>query len=306
MSFKEILKKNRPNLSDTSIRTYDSILRNLCMVLDEDAEDCKLSFFENNAQEVIKYLRHFPPHIRKLRLSALVVLTQHHDVSKKYRDLMMADIKSTSDENNKQEKTPKQKENWISQEDILKLHEDMSKRASFMMNPKYTRFKSRDDRKLFFNYLILSLYVLNPPRRLLDYTEMLMSKPKEATKLNYITDPKRNAPKKFVFNTYKTASKYGEQIVEIHPKLKMILNKWKLLNPESKYLLENQQGQKLSPSDLTKRLNSIFGRKISVNMLRHIFISEEVLKDMPKIQELQEVAREMGHSMDQQILYAKK
>jgi hypothetical protein len=52
-------------------------------------------------------------------------------------------------------------------------------------------------------------------------------------------------------------------------------------------------------------LNTIFDKKISASMLRHIYISDEVLKDVPKIEELQKIAAEMGHSVGEQMLYKK-
>ena len=121
-------------------------------------------------------------------------------------------------------------------------------------------------------------------------------------------DPKWNyiKNKKFYFNAYKTASKYGEQIVPISPKLYYIIRKWKQLNPGREWLLSTYDGKKLTASMLTQRLNRIFGKNVSVNMLRHIYISENVLQDMPALKDLEKTAEEMGHSVETAITQYKK
>jgi hypothetical protein len=111
--------------------------------------------------------------------------------------------------------------------------------------------------------------------------------------------------RKFVFNTYKTAKTYGQQQVDINPKLFSLLTRWKKMYPQQKYLLETTTGRKLQNNDITRILNKIFGKKISVNMLRHIYISDEILENMPKLTELEKKAEDMGHSVQNQILYKK-
>jgi len=56
---------------------------------------------------------------------------------------------------------------------------------------------------------------------------------------------------------------------------------------------------------LSQRLNKIFdGLKISTGMLRHIYISSK-LKDVPKLQELEQMAHDMGHSVSEALEYIK-
>jgi hypothetical protein len=57
---------------------------------------------------------------------------------------------------------------------------------------------------------------------------------------------------------------------------------------------------------LSQRLNKIFdGLKISTGLLRHIYLTEK-LKDVPKLQELEQLASDMGHSLKEQLEYVKK
>jgi hypothetical protein len=108
----------------------------------------------------------------------------------------------------------------------------------------------------------------------------------------------------FVFNNYKTKNKYGTQEVKIPVRLRNILQKWSKKHT-NEYLLFSEKGTPLPQSRLTQKLNRIFGKNISVNMLRHIFISERVLEAAPALQKLEDIAEDMGHSVGTQQLYKK-
>ena len=87
LDLKITLKELRPNLSASSITTYDSILRNLHKkVFDKEPIDIK-NF--NNVKPILEELQKLPVNRRKTILSALTVLTDN----KKYRDAMLEDIK---------------------------------------------------------------------------------------------------------------------------------------------------------------------------------------------------------------------
>ena len=291
----EQLKNNRPNLTSSSLKSYESTLRTLFKNL--DGEGNPVEFFINEQPKVIKFLDTYTPLKRKLRLASLVSLTSHQpQVADKYAKQMIADIKTTDAELEEQKKTPAQRENWISQEEVKKIHDNLRDATAYLF--KKNQLTDRE-KMTFQDYLILSLYVLNPPRRIQDYTYMVLGQP-EGPEENFISK------KQFHFVKYKTAKKYGEQIVGINPKLSYIIQKWKKLNPSQKWLLVNEKGEQLTTPSLTMKLNKIFGgKKISVNMLRHIFISDEVLNNAPALKSLQKTAEQMGHSTDTQQLYRK-
>jgi hypothetical protein len=69
-------------------------------------------------------------------------------------------------------------------------------------------------------------------------------------------------------------------------------------------LFANSDDKEIAGSGMTKILNNIFKPKlISVNMLRHIYITE---KSAPLIDKLKEIAEAMAHSTGMQGLYVKK
>jgi hypothetical protein len=122
--------------------------------------------------------------------------------------------------------------------------------------------------------------------------------------------------KKMYFNHYKTAKKYGTQIIDFNDKKDLIeaitlylkhhpLNpsKGKALpkNAEFKFLVYNDGSGLVAVNSITRILNKIFGgKKIGSSQLRHIYLSSKY-----DIDEMKKDAEEMGHSLEEQKSYLK-
>ena len=139
--------------------------------------------------------------------------------------------------------------------------------------------------------------ILMPPRRSLDYA-LLKQKNYDKNADNYYS---RN---KIYFNKYKTSNKYGLTAIDVPRELNAVLKKWLKINP-SDYVLVSTHMNPLSSSQITRMLNKIFGKQVSVNMLRHIFLTN-YYKDIPKLTEMQNVASKMGHDVSTALEYVKK
>jgi hypothetical protein len=151
----------------------------------------------------------------------------------------------------------------------------------------------------FIEFLLVAFLsgVIMPPRRSQDYGEMKIR--------NY--DPKTDnyyKAGKFFYNKYKTAKTYGLQTLDVPKELNTLLKKWIKLNSND-YMLYSTNGNKLSSPQINRILNEAFGKAISTNMLRHIYLTEQY-KNVPAIADMQELAREMGHSISQGMEYVKK
>lgn len=300
-SIKEVLNNTKRNLSENSFKTYNSILKNLLSKLNSD----DINIFINDSDKVINELMKIEPNKRKTILSAIIVLLESfdnkdkiEDVIKKYRLIMLDDIDKVKEQLKKQTKSINQNENWMSYDNILKIYNNLENDVKHLF--KKTSINDNEYQELQ-NYVILSCYILIHPRRLLDWSEMKKIN-YDVNKDNYI-DLKN---KKFVFNKYKTSKFYGKQEVDIPKKLFNIIKKFiKYNNNQSDYLFIDFNKNQLTPTKLNQRLNKIFNKKIGVSMLRHIYISDNVLKDMPKLEKLENIARDMGHNVNQQILYKK-
>ena len=138
-----------------------------------------------------------------------------------------------------------------------------------------------------------------PPRRSKDYVDFKI-KNIDKTKDNYL---EKN---KLVFNSYKTAKTYGQQVVDIPVQLKNILTKWIKINPTD-YLLFDSNMNKLSSVKLNQRLNKIFGeKKVGVNQLRHTYLTDKYLHTIAQKDEIKETMGEMGSSSNMLDTYVKK
>lgn len=297
-NIQDILLANRPNLSKGTIRTYLSIIRSLYRRLHNDTTDLPSAdeiyeFFCKNKTKVLEHLKSQAFSLRKTILAALVCLCGKD--AGDYRTLMLKDAKAYNDHMKEQKMSQTQKDNWITQDEIKTVYRRLEKEARPLLNSSslnpYTTRRLMD-------YIILSFYHLIPPRRSLDLVKFKVRNINKETD-NYL------AGRKMVFNDYKTKKIYGQQTVDIPTKLKSIIEKWVKLH-NNDYLVFNDDGNPMTSAQLTHRLNRIFdGRKVSVNMLRHSYITHTVLPQTPALKKLEETAKDMGHSVETQALYRK-
>lgn len=290
---KEFIKEKRPTLSASSITTYNSILTNLYKKVFGDKEIETKKF--NETDKILKHLEDLPPNKRKSVLSALVIITD----SKIYREKMNGDIQDYNKEIGKQEKSETQEANWVSQDDIREKYNQLENEAKLIYKKQHIK---PSDLQQIQDYIILALLsgVHIPVRRSKDYVDFKI-KNVDKEKDNYVND-KWN---ELVFNSYKTAKTYGEQKLSLPPKLKLILKKWVSVNPTS-YLLFDKNGNPLTNVKLNQRFNKIFGKKASVNALRHSALTEKFGEQMKKQKELAKEMSDMGSSIGMSETYIKE
>jgi len=288
----QIIKTNRPTLSPNSVKTYVSILNNLYKKM-RPKSDYMPEFFNTHPDEVIAFLHDIKSAKRKTILSALVIYSLHNDIAvNKYRDLMMRDGIVYKNDLLKQKKTDTQQENWITQYQVKEIFNRLEKETK----PIFKVGISPSDLEKVQDFIICAVYTMIPPRRLMDYTEFKVRNINE-NEDNYLTGMT------FYFNKFKTA-KFGLDSFIIPIKLKNIINKWMKIQ-DSDYLLSSR-GKKISTPQLNLRMHRIFGKKVSVNALRHSFLSE-IYKDVPALQEMTDTMHKMGQTNIQTALeYVKK
>lgn len=291
MNIKEIIKENKPNISESSVKTYNSILSNLFKGVFGD-DDYSMKKF-NDTDSIISYLKDSEPKRRKTVLSALVVLTDN----KKYRDLMLSDIESARANTQQQEKSEKQKENFIDGKTISKIYDNLKKKANVLYKKGDLSYHEVQEIQ---NYIIITLFCgqFIAPRRAKDYTEF---------KIRNINTEKDNYMEKneFVFNEYKTSKTYNQQRVEIPKALKTIINKWIKINP-TEYLLFDIHQNKLSNVTLNQRIEKIIGKKMGINGFRHTYMSEKYQSTIQADKDMNEDFKNMGSSKHQKDIYIQK
>ena len=279
--------KNRPTLGISSIKTYISILINLNKKLNGDQN---IEWFQTDHGKILNYLDDKNDQTKKTTLSALYVLTG----LKEYQIEMNSIMKKVNDIYKDQKMNTKQEENWISIDEIKTKYDALHLEANSMLNKKKIL-----NENVMMEFLLMSFLsgILIPPRRSLDFSELKIRNFDVKTDNYYKSG-------KLYFNKYKTAKTYGLQIVDLPKELNTILKKWIKINNKD-FMIYSSNGKQLSCSQITRILNKIFGKRISTSMLRHIYLTN-LYKDVPKINQMQDLANEMGHSVSTALEYVKR
>ena len=139
-------------------------------------------------------------------------------------------------------------------------------------------------------FVVLSLYVLIPPGRS-EYVHF---------KIRNINDSTDNYMRglTFVFNNYKTFTKYGRLTVKIPTTLKNIINKWATINKSDYLIVGNDRMKGIGASQLNRMFNNYFGKNLGPSLLRHIFNTHK-FRDGATYKEMKQVAHDMKHSVEQ-------
>ena len=203
-----------------------------------------------------------------------------------------------------------QKKGFIEYEQLIK---DYNSLEDNIMNNIIDKDKlNKDEYNLLLTFVILSLYILQSPRRNKDYMWMYIlfkgydEKKNNNKKHNYFDHPKQ----KFLFFNYKTSKIYNEQIIDVDKKLSKILQIYFAYHPLLKIyhlddeipLLVDYQGDPLQKTNSITTILNKWKPYLSSSMIRHIFITykfDNVEKEKEKI------AAEMGHNTITQKTYIK-
>ena len=279
-SLEEKITKNRPNIRPSSIKTYISCLSNLVKKMDGELE---MKFFDNS-KDILKYLEDKTSVQRKTCLSALYILTQDVD----YQKPMLEDIKKVNEQYKEQVKSKSESENWVTQEDLQAIYNTYFKIANDIFKKKDWSPADITELQKYFLLTFLGGYFF-PPRRSQDFTEL---------KLKDFDKEKDNFYYKgsFYFNVYKTAKTFGEQKIVLPLDVDRMVKKYIKKIDNEYFFFNSKTNNKLTSPNITLMINSIFGKKVSTNLLRHMFLSNKY-KDIPALLEMEKTANQMSHSL---------
>jgi integrase len=276
----------------------------ILMAINGDAPFKTLTFLRDK-DAVFKKLDSFEKTTQKTQIAAVtsVLSIQKAPVYKALHKAYLEELHKRKAElaearGDTMEKTAKEKENWVSWEDVLKRREDLAKEVSGM---KATALTARQYETLL-GYVILCLYTMVPPRRNADYQEMFIVK-----KLPASPDPDKNylvlSERKFVFNKYKTAKFAGTQEVPIPDELWSALQLYLKTRPtktETRFLVQFGGETLGAINAITRILNRVFGKKVGSSMLRHSYLSGKYGDVMT---EMKADAAAMAHTIGEQKEY---
>lgn len=159
------------------------------------------------------------------------------------------------------------------------------------------------------DHVLLSMYVLLPPRRQMDYYKVRILAPEETLAAAAKTaDPSVSGflhleSKQIMIVQGKTVHSYDEWIKDLPTDLVRILKASLRKHPrEYLFLRPSDQQAFASPTAFTKfnnqRLKELFANEyVSVNSLRHAFATFVHSCPMKSLASLKEVSKDMGHSV---------
>lgn len=226
-------------------------------------------------------------------------------------------LKTSCDENKKKieknEMTDNEEKNWIHypllKDKVIKYYEtefwQKLYNNSFTDYTRYTYCR---------NFLLLLLFIEIPPARIgnYQYMKIRIQKKRDGTSLdksnNYLMIHP-NGEYTFIFNVYKTAKYLGQVKKELDSDLMIVkvLNKYLeyralFVNKKSNTdFLLNKDKKAMTQSNITDTLKyisrTVVGKDLSVNLLRHIFISH-FFNENKTIEERKNVANFMGQTYE--------
>jgi len=286
----EVLKAidEKRNIKPSSLNIYKVNL-NKAFNLSGESGNFNLNFLKDT-DNVMEKIKHLKDQTKRTYLASIVVALDAMEFPKDlvefYRERMFEVQKVVNKNYENGGMTQKQKENWVSMNvlrNITKtLHRELKEDNAF--DRKDLTKKQRQD---FQDWVIASLYTSNddnPPVRL-DYANMkVISKEKyedlaemERDDFNWLVLGKRDM--NFVFNDFKTESKYGTKTIKVGRHLKSVLVKWLPHTEMGHFLLtsNNKNESGLTSNALGQNITRIFrrtGKKITASLIRNIYLSE--------------------------------
>ena len=307
MDIEKIIKKNKSEISEITIKMYLSNINKLHKQITQTDKIKNLDFLKNPSN-ILGILSNKSDHTKKNYLISIIVLlktdeTKYKDLIEKYNKIIADIAKKISDNYDLNEKSTNQEKNWIEMSDVADL---VKKYKKMYKEIKKKQNLNNNDLQLIQDYLLISLYsgLYFPPVRndFADLEVILEDEPIDDNK-NYLIIKKNNSLE-FLFNNYKTSKKYGSYRLPIKSKIltDLILD-WIDMNG-SQYLLINVKTKKaFSSNAITKNLNRIykkeFDKTVSTSLLRSIYISNK-LKENLSNKEKKALAKDMLHSKEMQ------
>lgn len=285
------MRRDRPNISEGSLKTYMSSLRVLKKRITGETDiDC--AKFLLNFKAVMKAVdMDSKINTKKNRLTAIIVavgaspgnntklVDKYNTVLKSLNDEYFAYLKT-------QKKTPTQEKNWISYAEVIRIANELTKEVQALNLAQYPRGHKLTNKEFdtLQQYAMLRVYLTFPIRN--DFADMKVLSKKRWSQLEKATRGHSNYlillpdnKKEFHINQFKNRRFIGAKILTVPPKLNRVLNLWLKFN-KSGYLFVKlrEKSKPLTPNALTRYMNRIFiprtaGKRISTSMLRHIIIS---------------------------------
>ena len=288
-SLKDKIKNLKPNLKDSSVNLYLTNLKRIYREIECEGKKEAICNFDNlnfldDFDRVMESLADENTNTTKNRLIAIVVSLQATKANPKLVEKYtkeMIELANQSNENyRRQEKTEKQKENWVNYEDLVRLANSMLsrlKKHSILSKDELTRAEYN----LLQEYIVLRFYLSFPLRNDLADVRIISDKSEDDKKDNFLLVDGENIS--LILNDYKTAKTFGPQEYNIDKKFSKIIRIFLKHNKSGFFITKSNRTEAITPNGITKLLNRLFKREldktISTSMIRHITASHDRKND---------------------------
>ena len=257
-------------------------------------------YFLEDINHIMSFLeKNYKPNTQRNFIIAIVStlkkISGKHQLYEEYSKIM---DQMNSDLRINNTRSQVQQENWISQDEVKEVYTNLYRQVHPILFSKSS--PSISDWEQIIHLVTLALYTQQPPRRLNDYLFMVIVR-KLPKQMNMSTNYFDLTSKTFYFNNFKTSGTYSTQSVKCSDELFALLTQYikkhplKLLAGSQIPLLCTMDGNPLPRANvITRILNKVFGKQISVSMLRSIYITD---KFAPQQQSMEQTATDMGTSV---------
>ena len=287
------IKITNPYLQDSSIKTYATCLNYVAFDILKISDVFTFDIYDQN-EKIIKLLKQTDktPSQRRVYWSSLSAISSESTI---YKEEQNKDKQLDEAERNNQEKNDKQKEYWVTSEEIKEKYNKLKNEYDKLIKKNDITSSEYQQMQLF---LIISLYTkLEGVPRSKEIVNMKIRNYNEVD--NYYDGSYLH------FNNYKTVKTEGKQKEAVSKEMKELIDTIKAYNPTD-YLLIDFNSNKLSEVKLNQRINQIFNKKVGVNGLRHSHITElYVDKPITNLNEVLTNAKNNKHSLKTHLQYIK-
>jgi len=287
------LKKYLSNIRILYERMFNEPFNNDIKFLHD--KDAVSNYINTNFKEISTKTNYF-----KSIVGILKRLKGYTNISKYYSKMMMINKKAYEEIKSTNELTKNEKLNYVNWEDIKNMPTDK-------LNA--------------YHKLLFALSVYLPPRRL-EYKSLRLIRDTDILEddKNYLIVDKNNNALSIVYNVYKTSKDYGTYEIDLTQKdiepyiyfskvrnaLKEFLNTY---NIKDNQLIFGQGLTIKEYTDFTRVLNKTFKyfapKKISVNILRHSYLTWVYSHKTLSVKMMKLLAEYMGHSVLEALRYRK-
>ena len=312
--FAKLLKDNKPNLSEQSVKVYMSCWSSLKKLFERENNDID---FLLDPKSVVKKLTDTYDKLNsiKLKLACVVVILKTLDAEKyadeitEYNNVIDSMASKINRVVSMNKKTEKQKQNWLSEDEMMQIEE-------YLLSLVPSNFVIKTNKQMihFRNYVLYILQNFLGTRNDLADAK-IMFRPKDIESLdkeyNYILLDKKNKKVAYLMNNYKNEKKMGSIESDIDSKYYPVLVKYLKsvleFNNDGFLMLNDNMTSKMT----SNRLGVVYGglaegsgidKKMSTTTTRHINAS----KSLEQVEKLKAQARMQGHSLEMHLQYMKK